>query len=272
MESIEQKVDFAFIDSGTGGIPYVTYLKEKAPYADCVYVADTKNFPYGEKTNEQICSSVISLCKKIIERFSPKVIVIACNTMSVNALDAVRKEFPQTKFVGTVPAIKLAASVSKKRCIGLLATNSTVNHPYNKKLMQDYASDCKLVLRGDPELISFIEHKSFTASEEEKLEAVKPCVDFFREAGCDVIMLGCTHFLNLIPEFKKICGQEISVVDSKDGVVRRALSIVDSELNKNSSAQKTLLYITDVSANKDVEEYKIICSKFNLEWKSVFEI
>lgn len=270
MENDSQSIDFAFIDSGTGGIPYVTYLKEKAPYARCVYVADTKNFPYGEKSHEQICDAVNDLCKKIIERFSPKAIVMACNTMSVNTLDVVRKNFPDTKFVGTVPAIKLAASVSKKRCIGLLATNSTVNHPYNKKLMEDFASDCKLVLRADPELISFIEHKSFTASPEEKLSAVKPAVDFFKKEDCDVIMLGCTHFLNLSGEFNELCGKEISVVDSKEGVVKRAINIVENELDSNASPSETLLYITDLADSKDTEEYKFICKSFNLCWKSLF--
>lgn len=235
-----------------------------------MYIADTKNFPYGEKSYEQICDAVNSLCKKIIEKFSPKAIVMACNTMSVNTLDVVRKNFPDTKFVGTVPAIKLASSVSKKRCIGLLATNSTVNHPYNKKLKEDFASDCKLVLRADPELISFIEHNSFTAAKEEKLAAVKPAVDFFKNEGCDVIMLGCTHFLNLTQEFKELCGKEISVVDSKEGVVNRTLSIVNLEVTKTNLEEKTFLYVTDDSKSKDSEEYKIICNKFNLVWKALF--
>ena len=87
--------DFVFIDSGTGGIPYLLHLKNYLPQANCVYVGDTKNFPYGTKSSEEIIKCVTSLVQKIIEKFNPLVIVVACNTMSVNALDSLRKEFPK---------------------------------------------------------------------------------------------------------------------------------------------------------------------------------
>ena len=95
--------DFVFIDSGVGGIPYMIKLLEKKPDATCLYVADTANFPYGEKTHEQVVKCVTELVEKINSQFAPKVIVVACNTMSVNALQALRKTFPDVKFVGTVP-------------------------------------------------------------------------------------------------------------------------------------------------------------------------
>ncbi|MCQ2591941.1 MAG: glutamate racemase [Treponema sp.] len=218
-------VDFAFLDSGTGGIPYLIHLLEVFPKADCVYIGDTANFPYGEKTHEQIVQGVLTCVEKIIKRFNPQIIVLACNTMSVNALDVLRSVYHDRQFVGTVPAIKLAASVSKKRAIGLLATRSTVEHPYNVDLKNHFAADCRMELRGDPELISFIEHESFTATEEERMKACEPAVEYFREKGCDAIILGCTHFLNVKKEMQKVCGQDIQVVDSVDGVVRRAMSL-----------------------------------------------
>lgn len=263
-----EQVDFAFIDSGTGGLPYMNYLLQKSPSSKCVYVGDTKNFPYGEKSHEQIVASVIELCSTIIKKFSPKVIVIACNTMSVNALDECRKKFPQIKFVGTVPAIKLAAAVSKKRCIGLLATNSTVKHPYNQHLKEEFASDCRLVLRGDPELISFIEHKSFTATEEEKKEAVVPAVEYFKKEGSDVIILGCTHFLNLADDIQKVCGESIKVVDSKEGVVKRCLSVIENTPVSDEKV-KPSLYVTGFPQQKDESEYTLICSRFNINWCSL---
>lgn len=270
MENSSQHTDLVFIDSGKGGIPYMTYLVEKRPDVKCVYIADTQNFPYGEKTHEQICETVSALCRKIIERFSPKEIVMACNTMSVNTLDLVREQFPDTKFVGTVPPIKLASSVSKKRCIGMLATSSTVNHPYNKKLMEEFASDCKLILRADPKLISFIEHNSFNSTKQQKLNAVKPAVDFFKNAGCDVIMLACTHFLNLSQEFKEVCGADLTVVDSKEGVVKRALSLLDLESTESEHNNEPELYVTKISSNKDEKEYSSLCSRYNITWNYIF--
>ena len=220
--------DFVFIDSGVGGIPYMMKLLEKKPDASCLYVADTANFPYGEKTHEEVVKCVSQLVKKIKSQFEPKVIVLACNTMSVNALEALRSEFSDVKFVGTVPAIKLAASVSKNRRIGLLATHATCENPYNIELKNKFASDCTIVNRADPQLISFIEHNAFTASRKECLAAVKPAVDFFRQENCDVIILGCTHFLNFTDVFEEVCGEDMKVVDSVDGVVRHAIEVGDN--------------------------------------------
>lgn len=276
---IKNMVDFAFLDSGTGGIPYLQRLLEKKPDASCIYVGDTANFPYGEKTHEQIVKCVLEIAKKIIEKFNPKVFIVACNTMSVNALDVLREVFPATQFVGTVPAIKLASSVSKKRKIGLLATQSTVDNPYNVDLKNHFASDCELVLRADPDLISFIEHESFTATKEECIKAIMPAINFFYEKDCDTIILGCTHFLNLAELFQEtadnVSGGTLKIVDSREGVTNRALSIFDS-LNQNAAdskseheQKKSRLYVTGLSKAKDQNEYDVICNRYHLEWGGI---
>ena len=278
-------VDFVFLDSGTGGIPYMNFLRKKCPSASCVYVADTKNFPYGEKSPLQIVECAVSICRRIIDEFEPRVIVIACNTISVNALDKLRAEFPNTLFVGTVPAIKLASSISKKRKIGLLATNSTVNNPYNQRLKENFASDCTLVSRGDADLISFVEHKSFTASEDDCISAIKPAVDFFRAEGCDVLILGCTHFLNIAPLIQKVCGSEIKVVDSVEGVVNHAIEIwgrcggeapawgvAENGREADGWSEGEMppsLYITGFTEKKDEKEYDVICKRFELVFKNM---
>lgn len=267
-------VDFVFLDSGTGGIPYLMHLLELKPDAKCVYVGDTVNFPYGEKNHEQIVSAVLHCVKLIIDKFSPKVIVLACNTMSVNSLDVLREVFPNQIFVGTVPAIKLAAKVSKKRKIGLLATKATVEHPYNKDLKNHFAADCQMFLRGDPKLISFIEHESFTATQNERELACKEAVKFFAEKDCDVIILGCTHFLNIKKEMQKVCGNDIQVVDSVEGVVNRALTVFsqndeyDNQTEKNTNFNAKL-FVTGFNDKKDKKEYDEICSRYKLEFGGI---
>ena len=275
--------DFVFIDSGVGGIPYMTTLLQRAPETKCVYVADTANFPYGEKTHEQVVKCVTELVEKINSQFAPKVIVVACNTMSVNALESLRETFPNVKFVGTVPAIKLAASLSKKRRIGLLATKATCENPYNIELKNKFASDCTIVNRPDPELISFIEHNAFTASREECLKAVKPAVDFFRNQGCDAIILGCTHFLNFTDVFDEACKPDIRVVDSVDGVVRHALEVV--ECSRSECIETTVKNVVSIRPSgysttggtpnlfitgfRDIEEenqYNVLCSRFGIKF------
>ena len=258
-------VDFAFLDSGTGGIPYLARLKEVCPSASCVYIGDTANFPYGEKSHDEIVKCVLKLVKKVIKKCDPKVIVVACNTMSVNALDEMRAAFPEIKFVGTVPAIKLAAGVSKKRRIGLLATNSTIRNPYNIELKNAFAFDCELVSRGDPDLISFVEHKYFTASLEETKAAIKPAVDYFKEKDCDVIILGCTHFLNIADEIQEVAGPEIKVVDSRDGVVNHALDVGGfTEKSYSKKSENDILFVTGFSDKDDENEYNVITKRYGL--------
>lgn len=254
-------VDFAVVDSGTGGLPYLDYLKEKCPAASCVYYADTKNFPYGTKSHTEIVDSIVPVIKSIIEKHEPRAIIIACNTITVNALDDLRNAFPEIPIVGTVPAIKLAASVTKNKKIGLLATEATVQNPYIEDLEKKFASDCEIILRGDTALVDFIEKKSFTATETECENACRPAVDFFCEKGCDTIILGCTHFLNLSGTIQKVAGEKIKVVDSRDGVVRRALSVCQVEEKQYT---KTTLYVT---GEKNTPEYEAVCKRYNLEMK-----
>ena len=279
--------DFVFIDSGIGGIPYMTSLLKRKPDVSCVYIADSANFPYGEKTHEQVVDCVNPLVKKVCDKFCPSVIILACNTISVNALEQLRLLYPKQQFVGTVPAIKLASSVSKKRRIGLLATNATVANPYNDYLMKSFASDCTLINRGDAKLIDFIEKKSLTATHSEILDSVRPAVKYFRENDCDVIILGCTHFLNIKDEIKEACAPDIEVVDSVDGVVRHALDVlgtgvlgaeplgegVAEDLEKGCSQGETSpsLFITGTLDESGRQQYDALCSKYGISFKGMFE-
>ncbi len=259
-------VDFAFIDSGTGGLPYMCYLNEKCPSASCIYVADAQNFPYGEKSSSEIIDCVVNLCTKIIDKFLPKVIVIACNTMSVTALSVLREKL-SIHFIGTVPAIKLASSISKNKKIGLLATRRSVSQNYTLKLIKDFDSDCQVFSRGDGELISFIEHNLTTATEDEKLNAVKPAVDFFKQNDVDTIILGCTHFIHFAPEIQKVAGEKISVIDSREGVVKQALKklgSVDGTLPEN--VQNKTFFITGTPKDSSDKDYQDIAKKFDIPW------
>lgn len=260
-------VDFAFLDSGTGGIPYMLSLKEKQPEAECVYLGDTLNFPYGEKSVEQITECARNAISLIIKKWNPKTIIIACNTISVTALEGLRKIFPDLPIVGTVPAIKLASKITKNKKIGFLATNASVNSPYSQKLIDDFASDCEVVRRGDPELIRFVEKDFFTSTEEQKLLACKPAVDFFASKGCDTIILGCTHFTHIADIMQKACGEGVAVIDSRDGVSNQALKQCQVEKNhiSSESVPDCSFFVTKAS-DAEEKEYKMLCSKLNIPW------
>lgn len=264
-------VDFAFLDSGTGGIPYMLLLKEKSPRSRCVYLGDTVHFPYGEKDFNEIVRCASNAINLIIDRWNPRVIVIACNTISVTALDSLRKLHPSLPIVGTVPAIKLAAKISENKRIGFLATNASVNHPYSENLIREFASDCQVFKRGDPDLIEFIEHKLFTATREEKIAAVMPAVEYFNSLGCDTIILGCTHFTHMSREIEEAFAskswRKVFVVDSRDGVSNHALEVIKEctgVVEDSDFADDMKFYVTSLKGEDEKREYETLCSKFHI--------
>ncbi|QTQ16649.1 glutamate racemase [Treponema parvum] len=273
---------FAFFDSGTGGIPYMQFLKEKCPEAFCVYLADTKHFPYGVKSADDIVRSSSKCVSLILNKWNPDAIIIACNTISVTSLDILRSRFPHVPIIGTVPAIKLAAEVSKNRVIGLLATEGTVSNRYTKKLCENFASDCRLVPRADTDLVYFVENKFFTSGKEERLKAVRPAADFFISSGCDTIVLGCTHFVHLKKEIEECAGSGVTVVDSREGVVRQALKTAAqippkdaadifgavSDLLQEHTADQSL-FVTGFPENDESEKYKNLCLQLNIPWGGI---
>ena len=268
---MKKSVDFAFLDSGTGGIPYMLLLKEKSPERRCVYLGDTVHFPYGEKSFEEIVSCSSHAISQIIDRWSPRAVIIACNTISVTALDELRKLYPDLPIIGTVPAIKLAAKVSLNKKIGFLATNASVNHPYSQKLIEDFASDCQVLKRGDPDLIDFIEHRLFTATREEKMAAVMPAVDYFNSCGCDTIILGCTHFTHMAREideaFASKSWRKVFVVDSRDGVSNHALDVIKTAPEKPDSEnlpEDMTFFVTSLNGDDEKKEYETLCDKFHI--------
>ena len=267
-------IDFAFLDSGTGGIPYMLELKKKSPDSRCVYLGDTAHFPYGEKTSEEITLCASQALSLIVKKWNPRTVIIACNTISVTSLADLRALFPNIPIVGTVPAIKLAASVTKTKRIGLLATNATVNHPYNKKLIQDYASDCHVFNRGDPDLIAFIEHELFNASEAEKQKAVEPAVSFFLENKCDTIILGCPHFTHIAENIARVAGSGVQVVDSRDGVANQALRVEQKQIAVSVQQKARLdtlppdqsFFVTALHNTEDDREYAALCKNAGIPW------
>ncbi|HUX19839.1 MAG TPA: aspartate/glutamate racemase family protein, partial [Spirochaetia bacterium] len=133
-----------FYDSGIGGLPYLAWVRERRPDAHFIYVGDNEHFPYGEKTHEELRRIAVSVVGRILTRFDPQLVVVACNTASVVALAELRARYP-VAFVGVVPAVKPAAERSRGRRIALLATTRTVGDAYSEKLIKEYASDCTVV-------------------------------------------------------------------------------------------------------------------------------
>ncbi len=219
----------AFIDSGVGGLPYCGAFLALNPGESVFYVADRAHFPYGTRDSEDLRAILIDLVKGIREEVDPKLVVLACNTASVVALDALRSAFPDLPFVGTVPAVKSAASLSQSRRIGVVATEKTVTDPYLDTLIARFASDCEVHRMAAPELVEFVERRFPAATAGEREAVVAPYVQRLYEGGVDVIVLGCTHFLFLSDDFSRASDGRIKVVDSREGVARRAMALLHKD-------------------------------------------
>ncbi|MDR2136593.1 MAG: glutamate racemase [Treponema sp.] len=219
----------AFLDSGIGGLPYCRNFVSRNPGESVVYVADCAHFPYGERGREELREILRGLTEDLAARADPKMLVLACNTATVSALSFLRGQFPRLLFVGTVPAVKPAALGSKTRRIGVLGTRRTIDDSCIAELADRYGGGCSIVPVAAPELVDFVEYRYTAAGEGERRQAVLPYLERFRNAGADAVVLGCTHFLFLLGEFREAAKPDLAIYDSVDGITRRIESLLDGE-------------------------------------------
>jgi glutamate racemase len=228
-----------FIDSGAGGLPYLGAYGASNPKRPLLYVADKKNFPYGEKTKAGLVSLLIDLTARILKHFSPALIVLACNTASVSALAELRQRFPGTDFVGTVPAVKPALLSSVKKHVAVLGTERTLEDEYIGRLAESTANACKITRIAAAELVGFVESRIDYADRTERIAAAKKYIDLVRKSGADALVLGCTHFLFLLDEFREAAEPGIRVFDSIDGVCLRIEAILSKRPAPATATRRT---------------------------------
>ena len=225
MENQREDKCVLFLDSGLGGIPYFLHFHERNPGQSVVYLADRLHFPYGKRDRDEIATILTELVERIVQKVNPGIIVLACNSASIAALPGLRERFPALIFVGTVPAVKPAALASKTRKIGVLGTELTVRESCIRELTAKYGN-CEIVGVAAPELVEFVESRLGSATGEERRLAVRRYLDRFRENGVDSLVLGCTHFLFLLEDFKSEALPDITVFESVQGISQRVESLL----------------------------------------------
>ncbi len=215
-----------FFDSGVGGLSVLAPTRALLPRAPIVYAADNAAFPYGTKSEAEIAARVPALLAQLVDRFRPRLVVVACNTASTIALDHARAAL-DIPVVGTVPAIKPAAELSKSRVIGVLGTAATVRQPYVDNLAARFAADCTLIRHGSAELVALAEAK--LAGEQVSAEAIAAAVRPLREApGLDTIVLACTHFPLLSQELVEAL-PGVQFIDGGPGIARRVAFLTQDQ-------------------------------------------
>lgn len=210
-----------FFDSGVGGLSVLAPTRQLLPTAPVVYAADTAGYPYGTRSEADIASRVPALLGRLVERFQPRLVVIACNTACTIALDQVRAAL-DLPVVGTVPAIKPAAEATKTKVIGVLGTEATIRQPYVDDLAARFAGDCTVVRHGSADLVELAEAKlaGKPVSVDDVRAAALPLFEQPGAKGMDTIVLACTHFPLLGDELDRAF-PGLRWVDGGAGIARR---------------------------------------------------
>ncbi len=217
-------------DSGVGGLSILAHIRALLPLAPIVYAADNAGHPYGTKSEAEIAARVPALLGRLVERYRPRIIVIACNTAATIALAHVRAAL-DLPVVGTVPAIKPAALASKNRAIGVLGTKATVRQPYVDKLVEEFGGDCIVIRHGSAELVGMAEAKlRGTPPDPDAMAAVMDML-FSQDGGnkVDQLVLACTHFPLLATEIAAASPAGVTLVDSGEGIARRTAHLTQGQ-------------------------------------------
>ena len=213
------------LDSGSGGVNILKECVKVCPYCNFLMFCDGKNLPYGSKTKQKLQMLVLENLKNIYTFFKYDIVIFACNTLSCTCLEIARKTFPDIVFIGTVPAVKPALEKFLDKDILVLATEATLSynvlinkHPdLIKQSLPTLASDIDENLDN----LQVLEHGL-----RQKLDKFKP----------KAVVLGCTHYVAVLPILQKIFGEQTAFFDSANGVARRLKSFV-SQQSENYQVQ-----------------------------------
>ena len=226
-------------DSGLGGLTVFREIAKLRPGARFVYVADDDGFPYGAWRDEALVERVVAVMARLIAEHAPDMVVIACNTASTLVLPALRARWPDTPFVGAVPAIKPAAEWSRSGIISVLATPGTVARDYTQNLIAQFAAHCRVNLVGSAHLARIAETFMHGGNVRDAEIAAEIAHCFIEERGArtDAVVLACTHYPLLADEFRRLAPWPVAWIDPAPAIARRADQLLADSFGRESLAE-----------------------------------
>ena len=215
-------------DSGIGGLTVLREARVLMPERSFLYVADDAGFPYGAWDEEPLNRRIIDLFDTLFEAHDPQVAIVACNTAFTLSGQALRKQFPDRVFVGTVPAIKPAAERTRSGLVSVLATPGTVRRAYTHELIQSFAGQCDVRLVGSENLARIAEAyiRGEAVADEDVIAEIAPC--FVQEGGqrTDIVVLACTHYPFMANVFRRLAPWPVDWLDPAEAIARQARRLV----------------------------------------------
>ncbi len=249
-----------FIDSGIGGLSIVKAFLDKKPNTNIIHYADVFNYPYGTKDEDYIGDILCNIYNDVSRDYDIEMIVIACNTASVSALDFLRSKIDTIPIVGTVPAIKTAAQRTKNGRIGVVATETTLKLNYVNGLIEKFAKNKQVFTKPSRLLVDAAE-QFFTSSDVEAV--VESELSFFKEKDVDCLVLGCTHYSFLFEDIQRYFGKGVEIIDSREGVSKRAVSLMPKSVIDKDPHHLLILSKDDRDILRRYEKFNELLSIFN---------
>lgn len=246
-------------DSGVGGTSIWSAIHQLMPSEDTIYLADSKNAPYGIKSKEEIIALSIKNTEFLLER-NAKIVVVACNTATTNAIKELRAKY-DVPFIGIEPAIKPAALHSKTQKIGILATKGTLSSELFNKAVEIY-HDTVIIEQIGHGLVELIEAGHLDSIEMDRL--LRSYVEPMIEENIDYLVLGCSHYPYLIPQLKKILPENIQIIDSGEAVAKQTYNVLKANTALNLSGFGQAIFYTN--GNPKVLD-GILEHKYQVEYK-----
>lgn len=205
-------------DSGVGGLSIVRAVRGLIPAQPLLYLADQFNVPYGERKAEEVLHYSRQITR-FLRSQGVVLIVIACNTASAVALQALRTEFPDVPFVGMEPAVKPASQHTHSGVVGVLATPTTFQGELFSTLIERFAKNVKVIPHTCPGLVNEIEAGNLKADKARDIlqKAIQPMLD----EGADTLVMGCTHYPFIVPLIRQIFGDNLEIIDPSAAIAQR---------------------------------------------------
>jgi glutamate racemase len=216
MKTFPDEASIGVFDSGVGGLSVLRSIRQELPAEHLSYVADSANAPYGDR-HAAFIEDRASIITEFLLMAGVKAIVVACNTVTVVAIEKLRAWCP-VPIVAMEPAIRPASCCTRSKVVGVLATSQTLASCNVARLCALQGNDVRILLQACPGLVEQVERTDLTSETTRSLlvRYLSPLL----EAGADTIVLGCTHYLFLGQLIREIVGPDISIVDSTAAVAR----------------------------------------------------
>ena len=227
----------SIFDSGIGGTSIFKEVQKLLPNENIIYLADSANAPYGNKTEKEILQLSIKNTELLLKK-GCKLIIVACNTATTNAVAYLRKNY-DIPFIGIEPAIKPASLNSKSKVIGILATKGTLSSALFNKTSDLHTKDITVIERVGKGLVPLIESGQLDSKALKSLlvSYIQPMID----ANIDYLVLGCTHYPYLIPLLKNILPQHVTIIDSGLAVAKQTKAVLEKNNLLNVSNTNVII-------------------------------